>query len=255
MNLVIDCRESKLKKYFTSSDKNIPISFQSLDIGDIQLVSQSDNCIQYIIERKSISDLYSSINDGRYREQKARLLSSVSKNRVAYIIEGNILDTTLKLGALQRKIVQAAIVNMSLRDKITVYRTSNSVETGMYVELIYKKVSDNPDWLESQTNESKYNSEATDSQSYNHLVKTVKKENMTPLICQKVQLAQIPGVSHSMADKVLDNYKSIPHLIEQYNLIESVDEKRKLLQNIKVSEKRKLGKVLSARIYDFLFFD
>lgn len=253
MNLVIDSRESKLKKYFTSSDKNIPISFQSLDIGDIQLVSQSDNSIQYIIERKSISDLYSSINDGRYREQKARLLGSVSKNRVAYIIEGNILDTTLKLGALQRKIVQAAIVNMSLRDKITVYRTVNSVETGMYVELIYKKVSENPDWLVSQVNES--NSEATDSQSYNHLVKTVKKENMTPLICQKVQLAQIPGVSHSMADKVLDNYKSIPHLIEQYNLIESVDEKRKLLQNIQVSEKRKLGKVLSARIYDFLFFD
>ena len=147
MNLVIDSRESKLKKYFTSSDKNIPISFQSLDIGDIQLVSQSDNSIQYIIERKSISDLYSSINDGRYREQKARLISSVSKNRVAYIIEGNILDTTLKLGALQRKIVQAAIVNMSLRDNITVYRTSNSVETGMFVELIYKKVSENPDWL------------------------------------------------------------------------------------------------------------
>ena len=252
MNLVIDSRESKLKKYFTSSDKNIPISFQSLDIGDIQLVSQSDNSIQYIIERKSISDLYSSINDGRYREQKARLLASVSKNRVAYIIEGNILDTTLKLGALQRKIVQAAIVNMSLRDKITVYRTSNSVETGMFVELIYKKVSENPDWLVSQVNES---TENTESQSYNHLVKTVKKENMTPLICQKVQLAQIPGVSHSMADKVLDNYKSIPHLIEQYNLIESVDEKRKLLQNIQVSEKRKLGKVLSARIYDFLFFD
>lgn len=253
MNLVIDSRESKLKKYFISSDKNIPISFQSLDIGDIQLVSQSDNSIQYIIERKSISDLYSSINDGRYREQKARLLGSVSKNKVAYIIEGNILDTTLKLGALQRKIVQAAIVNMSLRDKITVYRTVNSVETGMYVELIYKKVSENPDWLVSQVNES--NSEVTESQSYNHLVKTVKKENMTPLICQKVQLAQIPGVSHSMADKVLDNYKSIPHLIEQYNLIESVDEKRKLLQNIQVSEKRKLGKVLSARIYDFLFFD
>jgi len=253
MNLVIDSRESKLKKYFTSNEKNIPISFQSLDIGDVQLLSQSDNSIQYIIERKSISDLYSSINDGRYREQKARLLGSVSKNRVAYIIEGNILDTTLKLGGLQRKIVQAAIVNMSLRDNITVYRTSNSIETGMFVELIYKKVSENPDWLVSQVKES--DSEVTESQSYNHLVKTVKKENMTPLICQKVQLAQIPGVSHSMADKVLDNYKSIPHLIEQYNLIESVDEKRKLLQNIQVSEKRKLGKVLSARIYDFLFFD
>ena len=186
--------------------------------------------------------------------KKPRLLGSVSKNRVAYIIEGNIENTTLKLGALQRKIVQAAIVNMSLRDNITVYRTSNSVETGMFVELIYKKVSENPDWLVSQVNESN-ESEVTESQSYNHLVKTVKKENMTPLICQKVQLAQIPGVSHSMADKVLDNYKSIPHLIEQYNLIESVDEKRKLLQNIQVSEKRKLGKVLSARIYDFLFFD
>ena len=45
MNLVIDSRESKLKKYFKNNEKNIPISFQSLDIGDIQLVSQSDNSI------------------------------------------------------------------------------------------------------------------------------------------------------------------------------------------------------------------
>lgn len=257
MNLVIDSRESKLKKFFTSSDKKIPISFQGLDIGDIQIVSQCDNTIQYIIERKSISDLYSSINDGRYREQKARLLGCVSKNRIAYIIEGNILDTSLKLSALQRKIVQAAIVNMSLRDNITIYRTNNSVETGMFIEIIYKKVMENPTWLlESASAPVPVGSSINSEQpSYNHLVKTVKKDNMTPLICQKVQMAQIPGVSHSMADKILEQFKSIPHLIAQYNLLENEEDKMKMLQNIQVSEKRKLGKVLSNRIYDFLFIN
>ena len=146
---------------------------------------------------------------------------------------------------------------MSLRDNITIYRTNNSVETGMFIEIIYKKVMENPTWLLESASApvSLSNTINSEQPSYNHLVKTVKKDNMTPLICQKVQMAQIPGVSHSMADKILEQFKSIPHLIAQYNLLENEEDKMKMLQNIQVSEKRKLGKVLSNRIYDFLFIN
>ena len=133
LTILVDSREAKLKKYFLNgnrTNKDAMISFQGLDIGDVQLINSETNEIVYIIERKSISDFYSSINDGRYREQKARILGSVkNKASVAYIVEGNVLDTSLNLNELQRRIVQAAIVNLQLRDKITVYRTSNSVET------------------------------------------------------------------------------------------------------------------------------
>ena len=35
-----------------------------------------------IIERKTVEDLAASIKDGRYREQKARLLKHFSKNQI-----------------------------------------------------------------------------------------------------------------------------------------------------------------------------
>lgn len=258
LTILVDSREAKLKKYFVSGNrqnKDALVSFQGLDIGDIQLRNTETGEIVYIIERKSISDFYCSINDGRYREQKARILGSVSnKARVAYIVEGNTLDTSLNLNELQRRIVQAAIVNLQLRDKITVYRTSNTIETGMYIDLLYKKLTENPDWI-SNTPESQQQQTPQQSQGYNHLVKTAKRENLTPSVCQKVQLAQIPGVSASIADVVLNEYTSLVNLISCYQSIPETEtgSRELFLSTLQVTPKRKLGKVLSARIYKYLF--
>ena len=251
--ILVDSRESKLKKYFLTGNRvETPISFQSLDIGDVQLRSQETDEIVYIIERKSISDFYSSINDGRYREQKARIMGCVSqKIRVAYIVEGNILDTSLNLNELQRRIVQAAIVNLQLRDRITVYRTCNAVETGMYIDLIYKKLTENPSWVSGENTENNN----VEQSSYNHLVKTAKRDNLTPIICQKVQLAQIPGVSASTADIILAEYQTLVNLINTYQQIpeENISQRELLLSTLQMTPKRKLGKVLSTRIYKYLF--
>ena len=257
LTILVDSREAKLKKYFVSgtrSNQSALVSFQGLDIGDVQLRNSENDEIMYIIERKSISDFYSSINDGRYREQKARILGSVTnKARVAYIVEGNILDTSLNLNELQRRIVQAAIVNLQLRDKITIYRTSNAVETGMYVDLIYKKLTENPQWIADTTCESGISDVPTPG--YNHLVKTAKRENLTPNICQKVQLAQIPGVSASTADIILAKYDSLVSLINTYQQIpeSEINTRELLLATLQMTPKRKLGKVLSTRIYKYLF--
>ena len=45
--------------------------------------------LDYIIERKLVSDLLSSITDGRYEEQKTRLKLS-GMQRVIYLIEGTV---------------------------------------------------------------------------------------------------------------------------------------------------------------------
>jgi len=85
LTILVDSREAKLKKYFVSgtrSNQSALVSFQGLDIGDVQLRSSETDEIMYIIERKSISDFYSSINDGRYREQKARILGSVANKPI-----------------------------------------------------------------------------------------------------------------------------------------------------------------------------
>jgi ERCC4-type nuclease len=65
MKLIIDSRESKLIEACQSIAKDIEIITKSLDLGDI--IIQNDNEEdKIIIERKTISDLISSISDGRY---------------------------------------------------------------------------------------------------------------------------------------------------------------------------------------------
>ena len=88
MTLVIDNREKALITKL--KEKNIEFEIKQLDIGDIQFLDNK-NTIKLIFERKTISDLASSILDGRYKEQGFRLdKHSLHNHNIFYIIEGNI---------------------------------------------------------------------------------------------------------------------------------------------------------------------
>ena len=96
MKLKIDHREQDLIescKIFLQNKESyqgIEIDVVSLPIGDVILCD--DNGIEkVIIERKSISDLASSIKDGRYEEQSYRLNGIPHENHnIMYIIEGDL---------------------------------------------------------------------------------------------------------------------------------------------------------------------
>lgn len=65
--LKIDTRETKLIKLFNEKYSDININIQQLDIADIHIINKYTNIV---IERKTITDMLSSIKDGRYKEQK-----------------------------------------------------------------------------------------------------------------------------------------------------------------------------------------
>jgi hypothetical protein len=87
---ILDTRETDLIKYFeTSTEKSI----KQLPVADIWIGLDTDEKIKeggLIIERKSIRDLEASILDGRYREQRGRILSFCQENKTQplYILEG-----------------------------------------------------------------------------------------------------------------------------------------------------------------------
>ena len=87
LEIIIDNRETSLYNNMIERDldkfeKKITITKKQLEIGDIHLVF-NDNI--YVYERKTMNDLMSSIKDGRYKEQKLRLLSDKSFNNINYI--------------------------------------------------------------------------------------------------------------------------------------------------------------------------
>ena len=226
MEIIIDNRENNLIKLL--EENNIKCIKKNLEIGDIQFI-ENDKII-YILERKTINDLGASIKDGRYKEQKMRLLSNHSDN-IYYIIEGNIDDCN----TLNRKALMGSIINMSFRDNIKVISSNNIKDTYDIIVQIQKKY-----------NEGKFKKIETTQDNYISTIKTNKKENMNKELCNIIQLATIPGVSQNISKIIMEKYETLSNLIEEYKKNDNL-----LLADISLG-KRKIGKVLSTKIYDYL---
>ena len=137
MQFIVDNRERKIIDNIT---KIIPNKYQlqNLELGDF--VFQIDNIPYIIIERKTVQDLASSIKDGRYKEQKIRLLSEKDKNKnikIILLIEGNIHTKT---GGIPSATFHSVVINSMIRDGIFVLITKNIEETCNTLVKIYKLI-------------------------------------------------------------------------------------------------------------------
>lgn len=252
ITLEIDNREHKLIEYFDKNKiENTSIIIKQLDLGD--LIFKKDDTIILIIERKTIGDLYGSINDGRYKEQKLRLLKNYDLIQICYIIEGTIQKYNTKFTKNIDKAVYGAIINTTFRDKIKILRSYNIEETIILILNISKKINNNIHFFIGSNKNEKIH-ETNDE--YINTIKLKKKENMTPKIYNNLILMQIPGVSQCVAKTVLDKYICVKDLILMYDKMQNDLTKVNLLKDlefdIKNNKKRKIGPVLSKRIYEFL---
>ena len=187
MEIIIDTRETKLKDYFQTKDN---VTIKALDIGDIIFKYNDD--IVLVIERKTLSDLASSIKDGRYKEQKIRLISNVPRNKIVYIIEGCLSKhPNTIIGGLPVYTLFSSLINTMMRDQIMIYKTKNIKETIRFIKNFTKK-------LEKQ-GISFLNKQCLETQFEKSCIKKKKKNNMTPEICFLSQLSQIPGISYNIA--------------------------------------------------------
>ena len=249
MEIILDHREAKLIEIFERDYTNI-YRTAPLSIGDIHIVNKDTQQIILCIERKTASDLYSSIRDGRHREQKKRALDNLQPHQFVYCIEG----PHCRLNDIRKKIIDGALLNTMFRDKLRIITTHSVMDTVQLIINLLKKITENPAWFqeEDQTNVTTTENHV----KYEDLIKLQKKENMTPRVCQTLFLAQIPGMSQQVARQILSNYSSIKSMIVQ---LSTDQEPIKSLTNIELEtstgKKRKLGKVVAQRIYTCLFMD
>jgi crossover junction endonuclease MUS81 len=237
--LKIDCREKALIALFNTY--KIPIITQSLEIGDVQIIVRENDVdvIQLVFERKTISDLYSSIRDGRYHEQKSRLVSNLSRDRITYIIEGDITDTKY----IDTNAIFGSLVHTIYRDKLIIYRSNNIKDTYDFIENIWKRYEKNIDeWNNFLEGNSKNSCLEVDTKVYKH---TKKSENITNQIIYTNMLSNIPGCSTRIAKGIIEEYPNMKSLIEAISIND------KCLVDIKI-DNRKIGPVLTKRIVECL---
>ena len=241
--LLIDAREQQLKKFFQSK-KNVVVT--NLDIGDI--VIKKDDDVILIFERKTITDLSAYICDGRHREQKTRmLLVGIPRDRIIYLIEGDITQTTTIKGGTSTLL--GCLVNTLLRDGIKVYKTQSIDETIIFIDKVFEKITKEHEefW--------KYNSEiAITNSKYSASLKTKKKSNMTPEVLFHAQLELIPGVSNKIAEAITSKYKTLKTLQVKYNELDK-DSSKNILKDITYEsngKNRKVGPVVSKKVYSYI---
>lgn len=211
IKIVIDNRENKLiseiKQKFPKIRKIIDI--KSLSIGDI-LITENDKVI-LVIERKTWSDLNKSIMDGRYRNQKERLISfsldkKLRRDQIMYLIEGHYTDSKAKL--LLHSTLKTACVNLQIRDGFRVYFTESINDTAYFLQKIINCLAKysyySPEIQEGGNNKTEFHKSLS----------IVKKENMTPQRAYICQLSVIPGLSIKKAESIVELYPNWISLVD-----------------------------------------
>jgi ERCC4-type nuclease len=225
--LEIDYRERDIIQKF---GEDIPFANKNLIIGDFIFRNDTDE-IMLIVERKTIKDLCASIIDSRFREQKERLLESVKDpSKIVYILEGS--KRINGKGTLSKTIMDSAIQNLIFKHQFKVLFSESLDDTVDQIKMLYKKLT-----------ETSFDLKFAPPQTL------VKKSSKIIDNIYINQLSVIPGISLTIANKISEHYPSLFELVKAYMLSDSPES---LLSEIKINEKRKLGKVLSKKIYECL---
>ena len=236
MYLEVDNREPIDIKNLLS-EKIDKIEFKNLDIGDYIFRNELGE-IEYVFERKSLSDLESSIKDGRYLEQSFRLLeSNIDPRNIFYIIEGNLNQYCNRKSENIKKMLYSAIFSLATNKGFSIMKTLNNVET---VDLLYYF------FLKAQKMTSE---KSIGSKEYTDVIKISKKANITKNNINEIMLCQIPGISNISARAIIFKVSTIE------NLIKNIRDDPDYLSDIIVknnSSTRKLSKKVIQSIKDFL---
>lgn len=245
MFLLVDYRErwcvqklqeslgSEIKTGQVHTTPDVSFCVKSLDVGDFVITDDAE-ATKMIIERKTVADLCSSIVDGRFRQQKDRLtgLTNGTDIRVVYIIEG-----TKKQSRLASSTLNSAVQNLFLKHNFFVLHSENQEDTFEHLYLLYKKAS------EITTN--------TACAPVAPTTVTKKGKNIEKHI-MPLQLSVIPGVSFATALVIASVYPTMKELVMAYEQCDSQQQCFALLANLKMNERRKVGKALSEKIYKML---
>lgn len=273
MELVVDSREKKIID--TLNSQGIKFKIETLDIGDM-LIKNKEN-ILIVFERKSYKDMLSSLKDGRYKEQKVRLLSELNNNKykkLFYILEGLKKD----IKSFEYNTLLGVQISCELRDNISILKTENYIDTTNLIIKFFKRLEQNKnnefDFLINNSNNPNPNNleiknttteNTTNETNINYCdsIKIKKSDNLTPKNCQIASLMVCPGVSSNIAIKIINNYGNLYNLYQTYfNILhnkELEDEMKmksceELLKDIILNDNgRKVGKSLSKKIFDNFF--
>ena len=204
--ITIDQRETELLRHVAEA------RVETLPLGDIRVGD-------ILLERKTGADFAASIKDGRWRNQKARMLEC--SLTCMYIIEG-----PLKNHSIPYKTLLSAMGNTVLRDGMHIWRTQDIRETTRIILMLANKV-------------------GTASTS-TLMPPRMKREHDEEHIYERMLMC-VPGVSERIARSVKGKYPTLR------TLRRALRRNLKDVERIRPHKKRCVGPRLAKKIYDAFY--
>jgi ERCC4-type nuclease len=202
-----------------------------LPIGDLW-IGVKDEEIQegsVIAERKTVMDFEASFLDGRYREQRTRLLAYCSEKKAKpfYIIEGSFDRPQQRL---EKKALWKLLTRLALRYGIGLFFTRSLEETAELGEILLEQWKEDSKVFQGET------------VSYAETLHVAKKDN-TSAVVQTMMIAQVPGISVKTAQALLLVHKSFESVFKATEAE---------LAATQVTETRKFGAAAAKKLWTAL---
>ena len=212
----VDVRERALLSSLAAL--GAPVQPVQLLLGDVEIVAAGE-ARKLVMERKTLADLSASIKDGRYREQKARLLANEGAANVMYVIEtghggGFAFDGRLRgVGGMPATTLQGSVVSLLVDAGVRVVFTRDVDDTAALVRRLAERLGRAPSSSSSSSSPSTapschYAKAACESAA----VSAKKSGNLDPVACFRHMICQLPGVSATLAGTVCEEFGSMAGL-------------------------------------------
>lgn len=246
MKLILDNREGSLIETFRERYSDISFEVQSLDLADIEIQGSQEQ--RFLLERKSIRDLAASLNDGRFKDQKDRLLGVLErepKTAIGYVIEGGMRgnDTDRIQGRITLGMLRSLLFTIQFKYRIPVVFTTNVRDTASWVNRFCRMLIKKPDFCPVGSGSN------AGCSSYKTLMPApVRNRASDSQSIAIAMLTTISGVSHKIGSEIV-NSVSVQSSTECpkgfFDVIRESDRESfiKMLENIKISGRRLSKKI------------
>jgi len=207
MHLILDVRESRLGEALTILA--VPFTMAALDVGDFVIQNEEGEPL-LVAERKSHADFAASNADGRYREQRARLMAVRGSGvAVLYILEGIWMETEARVyGRTTEAQLKRLTTRLLLRYGMPVLAADTLMDTARWCRTLLAQLTDDPAVFHPDSEAA-----TTDAMSgFTAALNIVKKGNKTAGGTAHAMLSAVPGLGSKRVSALLAE-KSIAELV------------------------------------------
>lgn len=200
-SLTIDVREHSLISMLTAF--GTPFSVGALAIGDFQILSADRPLL--VGERKTLADFAASNTDGRYREQRARLLAARGATgcSLVYVLEGGWSGDDSRIvgghGRVTEGLLRRLTTRLQIRYGMPVLAAASVAETARWLATMLAQLTDDATVFQPGEGEATGAVMAGITGS----LSTIKKENRTGGSVATAMLSAIPGLGEKRCGALL----------------------------------------------------